>query len=181
MKLYNRCPPPDAILAHYRRSLEALDVLWETLQAAVPLASCFDLMTPEEREQARRDMYQELNDQTVLLLAASFEAVFQIDLHRRVNQKQKDPLSKKLRKLWKHRRRSGRLEFEDLLEFWKKETGRRFEIGELKQLIQFRHWLAHGRYWERHSGLTVIDPEDAWERGRAVFDFLPGVPKLNEY
>jgi hypothetical protein len=178
MKPNIRWPRPAAILAHHRRCAEALNALRAVLLTGVPPESRFAGMNPDEQDRALAEMQREMDTQTTLLLAASFEAVFQVDLHTRVSERRKDPLSKQLRKLWQRRRLSGRLEVEELLEFWKKETGRRREIGELKQLIQYRHWLAHGRYWQQQSGLTAIDPLEAWQRGRAVFGVLPGFPRL---
>jgi hypothetical protein len=48
----------------------------------------------------------------------------------------------------------------------------------MKSLLLFRHWLAHGRYWVEKSGLGQVDPFDAWQIGKAVFDVLPGFRPL---
>ncbi len=60
-----------------------------------------------------------------------------------------------------------------VLDVWKNVCGKKKVIGAFKQLVMFRHWLAHGRYWVQKSGLQDVDPYDAWERGRALFDALP--------
>src|SRR5258708_2872834 len=103
-------------------------------------------MTAHEVEQALWELAQELDHEVTLLLTASFEATFQVDFRRRIARKKKDRLSKKLRKLWRKHKRAKWVVVEDILDVWQKETGHVQAIGKLKQLIQFRHWLAHGRY-----------------------------------
>jgi uncharacterized protein YutE (UPF0331/DUF86 family) len=41
---------------------------------------------------------------------------------------------------------------EDIFEAWKANvTGSKRLIGELRGAFKFRHWLAHGQYWELKS------------------------------
>ena len=42
------------------------------------------------------------------------------------------------------------------------------------QLVKYRHWLAHGRYWTQKSGIRPT-PEQAWDTGTIVFAVLPGL------
>ena len=171
-------PEPPQILEYYRRSLEALAALKTTLTSSVRVQSRFFGMTAHEVERALRELAQELDHEVTLLLTASFEATFQVDFRRRLARKKKDRLSKKLRKLWRKYKRAKWVVVEDILDVWQKETGHVQAIGKLKQLIKFRHWLAHGRYWVQKSGLLNPDPFDAWMIGKAVFDVLPGFGRL---
>ncbi|HZT83351.1 MAG TPA: hypothetical protein VFA26_24180 [Gemmataceae bacterium] len=173
-------PRPADILEYYRRSLEALDALKKALRAEVAPQSRFYGMTPQEAEQAIRELAEELDREVTLLLTASFEATFQVDFHDRVGRRKKDPVSRRLRKLARTPRpkRARWVTVEEILDVWQKETGKAQVIGSLKQLVLYRHWLAHGRYWVQKSGLTDPDPFDAWSRGKAVFDALPGFRPL---
>jgi hypothetical protein len=44
----------------------------------------------------------------------------------------------------------------------------------MAQLVKYRHWLAHGRYWTQKSGIRPT-PEQAWDTGTIVFAVLPGL------
>jgi hypothetical protein len=59
----------------------------------------------------------------------------------------KDDLSRAFRLIWRSRKKRVSLD-EDILEAWKKHSSASKQlIGELRGAFNFRHWLAHGRYW----------------------------------
>jgi hypothetical protein len=180
MTIASHWPQPTEILDHYKRFTAALAALRRELTSGAGAASQFFGMTPQDVEKALREMATELDHEVTLLLTASFGASFQVDYHQRLKTRKKDLLSKKLRALTHApvRRRSPRVTIEEILDVWQDESGHKRLIGQLKQLIQFRHWLAHGRYWVQKSGLRGISPFDAWQRGKAVFDVLPGFRPL---
>ena len=115
-------------------------------------------MTQDEIDAAIAEMRLELNQEIVLLLVASFEAEFQADFHNRVTLKRKDRVSRDCRRILGDQRGrqkdAKRIAFEEILDVWAKHEGHVRAIGNLKQLIRFRHWLAHGRYWVQKSGLA---------------------------
>ena len=174
-------PLPTDILDYYRGCLEALDSLKTRLTPSfaggiIASPSHFVGMMPGEFEEALAAMRRELDYQVVMMLVASFEAIFQADLSDRVSRRKKGTLSKALRKWHKdyRRRREAWINLQSLLEAWKKTvSGRRQVIDRLKRLLLFRHWLAHGRYWIDKSGLGNVDPYQAWQIGKQVFDALP--------
>jgi hypothetical protein len=137
-------------------------------------------MTTDEFDQSLSELRRELDHQVVLMLTASYEAIFQTDLQERIKRRKKDDLSKALRSWWKDSRRRHEkwIDLASLLDVWKRTTGHRQVIGKMKSLLLFRHWLAHGRYWVDKSGLGYADPLEAWQIGRAVFDVLPGFRPL---
>lgn len=184
-------PQPSEILNYYRRSLESLDLLKRHVMAAqvdgqftdATLIAPFRSMTPVEVESSINQLRDELHHQVVLMLVAAFEATLQADLQARLSRKGKDAASRHFRKLWhsrpKHRGADEWVRIEAILDVWKSVIGKAEIIGDFKQLVMFRHWLAHGRYWIQKSGLPGdLDPFDAWERGKALFDVLPGFPPL---
>ncbi|HUY36440.1 MAG TPA: hypothetical protein VMV69_27130 [Pirellulales bacterium] len=118
----------------------------------------------------------DLDQSAVLLLVASFEATLQVDFHERVTRKKKDGVSKELRRLWSrnapHHGLTRWVTVEEIVDVWRKHVGHTALIGNFKQLVLYRHWLAHGRYWVQKSGLGDIDPFEAWQRGIALFNVL---------
>jgi hypothetical protein len=137
-------------------------------------------MTAEQFDRALAELREELDHQVVLMLTASFEAVFQTDLQNRIKRRKRDSASKALRTWWKSapRRREKWIDLGSLLDVWKRTVGHGQVIGKMKSLLLFRHWLAHGRYWNDKSGLRDVDPFSAWEIGRDVFAVLPGFRPL---
>jgi hypothetical protein len=84
-----------------------------------------------------------------LAVLAAVEAALRIDYLLRATKRYKDPLSKAFRNIYREKGENARFD-DDLLELWGKcyPEFRRL-IGELRAALHFRHWLAHGRYWER--------------------------------
>lgn len=110
----------------------------------------------------------ELRQGVVLLLAASFEALFQADYLRRVKARKKDPVTAGLRRLSVRQRgrTRRRVELDQILDVWNyAKPPVKKSIGEFRQLMEYRHWLAHGRYWNQKSGLRELEPHEAWRRG----------------
>ncbi|HQU41286.1 MAG: hypothetical protein B7Z73_03180 [Planctomycetia bacterium 21-64-5] len=184
-------PQPSLILNYYRRSLESLDLLKRHVLAALvdgqvndtTLTASFRSMTQAEVDSSIGQLRDELHHAVVLMLVAAFEATLQTDLRARLSRKGKDAASRRFRKLWhsRHKRRGADewVRIEAILDVWKSFIGKAEIIGDFKQLVMFRHWLAHGRYWVQKSGLSNdFDPFDAWERGKALFDILPGFAPL---
>lgn len=184
-------PRAPEILQYYRRSLDALDALkrasldnLEPLIAGGAPSSVGDLLFKTEKEvnAALDQMRAELHHEVVLMLAAAFEAELQVDYRLRVSRKLKDRVSRRFRRLSyaRSRRRADEwIRIEDILDVWKEVVGKTEVVGAFRQLVMFRHWLAHGRYWVQKSGLDDIDPYEAWERGRALFALLPGFNPVN--
>jgi hypothetical protein len=85
-------------------------------------------------------------------LLTSLEASFRIDFDSRCRQRLKDDLSIFFREVEKTRGDRVRLD-EDILEGWKRYTSAEtILINQLRGAFNFRHWLAHGRYWTPKLG-----------------------------
>jgi hypothetical protein len=171
-------PEPSYILEYYRRSLEGLGVFAKSVRTNANEDSRFFGMSEVELDEAFGELRSELDLQVTLLLTASFEATLQVDFIGRVNNR-KRRAGKQCRKLWREAQNRGwRVQVEQILKIWKSEIGHSDAIGQFKQLIEFRHWLAHGRYWNQKSGLRTCDPFEAWSRAGAVFAILPEFDRL---
>jgi hypothetical protein len=96
----------------------------------------------------------ELEMTSSLTILSAVEAAFRIDYIQRYDEKKKDPISKKLRTLYKIKQAKASLD-EDIFEIWKEHiTGGSPLIADLRGAFKLRHWLAHGRYWTRKFGRT---------------------------
>lgn len=96
---------------------------------------------------------KETDLRSAFFVLTAVEAAFRIDYLYRCQQKMKDDLSRAFRAIYKDRENNVSLD-EDIFETWKENSsapGPRL-IGELRSAFKFRHYLAHGRYWEPKLG-----------------------------
>jgi hypothetical protein len=92
---------------------------------------------------------EETDLRSSLAVLAAVEAALRIDYLLRATKRHKDPLSKAFRTIYRKKQENARFD-EGLLDLWVKcYPELRGLIGELRAALHFRHWLAHGRYWER--------------------------------
>lgn len=83
-----------------------------------------------------------------LAILSRLEAAFRLDYKQRCQKRKRDPVSKAFRKLYKEYKERVRLE-EQILTTWKVAHPEKSQlISDLKGAFKFRHWLAHGTYWE---------------------------------
>lgn len=95
---------------------------------------------------------EETDLRSALAVLTSIEAAFRVDYECRCQKRMKDDLSRAFRAIHKLRKARVSLE-EDIFEAWRaNSTGSRQLIGDLRGAFKFRHWLAHGRYWEPKLG-----------------------------
>jgi hypothetical protein len=92
---------------------------------------------------------EETDLRSSLATLAAVEAALRVDYLLRVTQRGKDPLSRAFRAIYKKKGESAQFE-QDILDLWTTHhPGLKKLVGELRSALHFRHWLAHGRYWER--------------------------------
>jgi hypothetical protein len=95
---------------------------------------------------------EETDLRSALSILASLEGSFRVDYECRCQKRMKDDLSRAFRAIHKSRKRNISLD-EDIFEAWRQNSSEsRQLIGELRSAFKFRHWLAHGRYWEPKLG-----------------------------
>jgi len=127
-------------------------------------------LTPEEAARFFEAQKRHLDLLCMLDLLTTTEAILRVDFRDRVEQRKKDPLSRKYRELNK---RKSRLHLdEDILEALK-DTGIRAQaISGFRGALRLRHWLAHGRYWHPKLGRGYA-PNDVFDIVRALLDEIP--------
>lgn len=82
-----------------------------------------------------------------LSVLSSLEAAFRIDYLQRCYRREKDPVSRAFRDVYKTKQYWASLD-QDIFAIWAEQSSvPRPIIRELRGAFRFRHWLAHGRYW----------------------------------
>ena len=108
----------------------------------------FAIYKPSEVEAELADRLSETDMRSALAIMAHIEAAFRIDYQQRCERKKPDPVSIAFRKLFKSQGRNVRLE-DDIWKVWcQSHPSTRPLISQLRSVFKFRHWLAHGRYWQ---------------------------------
>jgi hypothetical protein len=114
----------------------------------------FALGKPEEIKEEKKKRLQELELQVTLWLLTAMEAWMRLDFEVRVRGKYKDMLSRKFREFYREQeeqtKRKGlkdvKIRLEDILDIWRDVSGEKV-FSRIKELMNYRHWLAHGKYW----------------------------------
>jgi hypothetical protein len=160
-------PLPQDILAQHLRVSEGLRTLIHQYRNCVtdPTSSFFG-MTQTEFNICLQETADEQDNQTVLMLAASSEAVLRRDFKARVATPRNRRTSPEADFIALSRERPNRVRLDDVLDVWRATTGA--SLLELPRLLKRRHWLAHGRYWSDKSGLTA-DPQMVFDVITSVF------------
>ncbi len=118
---------------------------------------------------------EELEKTSSLTLLSFLEARFRVDYLTRCYRKEKDYLSRKFRAIYKEKANRASLE-NDILEIWKKHCYENREavnlISELIGALRYRHWLAHGRYWEPKLG-RIFDYYYIYDLSEQIYKNLP--------
>jgi hypothetical protein len=102
---------------------------------------------------------------------AALEAAFRIDYLLRNYEKRKDPVSRDLRALHKRKGTNASLE-DDIFRVWSAHISPPSIIGDLRGAFNFRHWLAHGRYWQPKLG-RAYDFATIYALAEAVLNGFP--------
>jgi hypothetical protein len=122
-----------------------------------------------EEMQRRLD---ELDFSSALTVLGATEAVFRIDYLQRCYLKLRDNLSREFRAI--HNQRGSRASLdEDIFQAWETHSPADVSvISALRGAFNFRHWLAHGRYWEPKLG-RKYDYITVYGLAEAAFAKLP--------
>lgn len=133
--------------------------------AAPSFAVRFANYKPDQVNSELNDRLAELEMATALSIFAAIEAAFRIDYLQRCYRKEKDAMSRAFRLL--HKEKGVRVSLEDeIFDVWKKHAvGATSIIRALRAAFNFRHWLAHGRYWapkfQKYDYLAVYSLAEA--------------------
>ena len=162
------------------KSLTEIAEHYESLVAAVreyySSASCsyqdrFGLRAKVEVDTELSKHLDEIDLNIAFNIMSATEAALRLDYLNRAYQKRRDNLSRELREVYKLKAESASLE-DDILAAWTATGTMPTRLaGDLRGAIKYRHWIAHGRYWEpklgrRYDYFTVFNIADS------IFDVL---------
>ena len=104
--------------------------------------------TPEQVKNEFKYVKDELDKMVCLDMLSAIEAALKVDYIVRAKGKKKDNLSKCFRSEYSNVKERVSLE-RTILSGWKRiHPEHKDIIGQYKELLKYRNWLAHGRLWE---------------------------------
>ena len=174
----------DEIRDWHRGVLEALlmqrGAVLRAINEGSTVASRFAVMTESEVDQYFDSQQRELERLTMLNLVASSEATVTLNYFDRVGRKLKDTLSSAYRKWHKglSARKQLRPDFDEsgILTILKKTDGiNKNVVGQYRECLQGRHWMGHGRRWDKPIAIDRFDPDDVYDRCDALLRAIPGL------
>jgi hypothetical protein len=114
----------------------------------------------------------EVDRTSTLSVLSALEAAFRIDYLQRCYAKKKDRVSRAFRIVYKHKGPRPALG-EDILAVWQRESTTPVRlISALMGAFNYRHWLAHGRYWTPRLG-RKYDYESTYALAQTVLSSFP--------
>ncbi|MFT0891026.1 hypothetical protein [Pseudochelatococcus sp. G4_1912] len=121
-------------------------------------SSRFPAYTPAEVNQELIGRLYEADVRSALVVLARAEAAFRTDYMERGRSKLSDNVSIDFRRIYKARKKRARFE-NDILNTWSKHLSypEKEHLGKLRGMFKFRHWIAHGRYWNHKPAHSFQD------------------------
>jgi len=131
---------------YYIDSESSLNFYFDTTKSEIILAK-FVGYTKDEIVNELRDRKETLDRMCSLELLAAIEARIRIDYLLRCQTKRRDQFSRKLRAIYRGKSHKASL-IDDIVPVWKQVfPEHKSRLDNLGKAIDFRNWLAHGRYW----------------------------------
>jgi hypothetical protein len=172
----------DEIRDWHRDIVDALVERRASIQHAIrqslQVASRFVGMTEGEVDALYDANRRELDRLTVLNLVASAEGTLKLDYSRRVSKKLKDPLSLAYRRWHKtlSKKKKKRPDFDErgILDVLKKtKLIDNHIIARYRECLPARHWVGHGRYWDKPVAVDQLYPDDVYDRANVLLRAMP--------
>lgn len=171
--------PLDEIWAWYEAARDSLRLALHVVASVpssaippdiIPKKSIFQSARSDEVTQRLQKARQELDDLAIVALWASFEQqvldhIEQV-VHRTLKQKRKDRLQQRI--LQERLKNPRYWHFEEVLDLYKAIIDPQL-VGDVKQVLQYRNWIAHGRTSPMPPNIV---PRAAYERLKDFLDRL---------
>lgn len=142
------------IKEYYDSSLNAINCEYSSESNSNYYSQFFGLKETEVQARATA-VKQELSHLCSLCVMAYIESLFRIDSYIRVKHKYKGDITSKVKTLLVDKKSIPLVRFEDLLAVWAEEYTDDSELfRSIKNSFKFRHWIAHGRYWQLDDNIV---------------------------
>lgn len=149
----------DYVQEYYRDSEDSLNSYYSLVISGEYFPAKFIGFSVEEINNELKDRKDILDRMCSLELLASVEAKLRIDYIVRGQNKLRDSFSRKLRKIYDKKENKASL-VDDILLIWKEEKPiHKARLDNLGKALDYRNWLAHGRYWKpkKHPHVSQYD------------------------
>lgn len=138
----------DQIEEYYSDSEESLNAYYCSNSLLGVMPARFVGYSRDEIDRELRGRKDTLDRMCSLELLAAIEARLRIDYIVRGQDKLKDEFSRKIREIYREKENRASLT-DDILFTWKKEQPKhKARLDDLGKALDYRNWLAHGRYWQ---------------------------------
>lgn len=149
----------DQVEEYYIDSEESLNLYYSSNHINSVFSGRFIGYSIEEIDRELKARKEFLDRMCSFELLAAIEAHLRIDYLVRGQDKLKDDFSKKIREIYSKKENKASL-VNDILLVWKQEKPEhKARLDNLGKALDYRHWLAHGRYWtpKKHPHIKRYD------------------------
>lgn len=149
----------EQVQEYYSDSEDSLNSYYSYMVSEGSAPAKFIGYSLEEINEELKDRKDTLDRMCSLELLASVEAKLRIDYLVRGRDKLKDDFSRKIREIYDAKENRASL-VDDILYTWKKENpGQKARLDNFGKALDYRNWLAHGRYWmsKKHPHVNQYD------------------------
>jgi hypothetical protein len=139
--------------------------------SSIGVSSKFIGLTTDELNAYFESSEEELEHLVCFDLISATEAVLRSDFFTKVYNKDKSDIGRIFRDIEKQKGKKVSLE-DDIIENWKETvTARKTDFSNFLGLLNYRHWLAHGRYWTPKLGQQYA-PAITYDISENIFDIV---------
>ena len=126
---------------------------------------------PGEVRTEKELLIEELRRSSSMDVFGALEAAFRIDYLQRCYRRERDDVSRTFRNL--HNDRGPHVSLEgDILAAWRQNSDVPHKvIADLTDAFKYRHWLAHGRYW--NPRFRKLDYDEVYTLAEATLNIFP--------
>jgi len=174
------------IVRYYSLSKESLIFLMNRiLTGKSDILSEFIGYTEDELKEEFKRLQCEVEKCAVFNILTTLEAEFRMDFFIRVKRKYKCSISKKFRDIYKQyekKHKENRIPLkEEILRVWKEEFPKlKSIIDPYIEALNYRHWLAHGRWWKPKVRYDEkYDFDTVYRLAQSIYDNIPFGERLN--
>ena len=168
------------VFSHQHLDIEQVDGRRRDTEAAIHAyfaldnaksAQRFFGFTPSEVRTEKEALLEEARRAASMDLFGALEAAIRIDFLQRCYRRERDTVSRAFRHLYREKGARASLEG-DILAAWRHHSNvPRSVIENLTNAFKYRHWLAHGRYW--NPRFPRLDYDEVYALAEATLDAFP--------
>ena len=153
-------------------------------ETAKDIPDNFKFLSLEQAKQQMKENAQELNLISCFQLISAAEGRLKYDFQLKVENSLKSNLCKDFRTIFNNKEKNMKyIDIQSILDIWKKHYPSPIitkYIGSFKELVNFRNWIAHGRFWRpsrlgRH--ILQYHPDLVYKETKTLFDHLKSFPE----